>query len=159
MTKEQYEEWVAWLSKLTANQTEDTLTRIKLLGKTAPKDHNGKQEYGLRVLQAICDVLKKNNVETPSVATLKKSSAYVAAKDKFNDLSVFFEARSKSKLVQDQILRTAIELLYFDLVQWQGIAISSHTLLRQIHRIPATLNRHFPGYASEGLLIKLVKGM
>lgn len=157
MDQDQYKLWVGSLPMLTAAQVSDLSTRIKLLGKTSAKAHTGKQEFGARALQAICDVLKKNNVEAPSVFVLQKSSAYVAAKPKFDDLSVFFEGISKSKLVQDSILRTSIELLYFDLVQWQGVSISSHTILKQIHRIPATLNRSFPGYAAEGLLILIVK--
>ena len=112
----------------------------------------------MRVLNAICFVMIKLNVDSPSVSSLQKSAAYASSKSKFDDLEVFFKQISKSKLIQDHILKAAIELLYFDLVNWQGIAISSHTLLRQIHRVPATLNRHFPGYANSGMLTKLVKG-
>lgn len=158
MNQDQYKTWINELPALTAVQLSDLSTRIKLLGKTVSKEHSGKQEFGDRVLQAICIVMKRNNAETPSVNVLRKSSAYVSSRDKLDDLATYFEGLSKAKLVQDQILKEAINLLYFDLINWQGIAISSHTILKQIHRLPSVLNRHFPGYASSGLLTKIVRG-
>ena len=153
----QFKLWVGLVPTLTAEQTSELLTRFKLLSKTNDKPHVGKQQFGERVLQALCTVLRKNNVETPSVTTLRKSAAYVNSREKLQDLQTFFEKISQSKMVQDAILKEAIQLLYYDLVQWKGVSISSHTMLKQIHRIPATLNKSFPGYAASGMLTKIVK--
>lgn len=158
MNAEQFKLWVKELSQLSVGQLNDLSTRIKLLSKSATNDHTGKQEFGDRVLQAICIVVKKANAETPSPATLKKSSAFIHSKNKLDDLQTYFETISKQRLVQDSILKVGIELLLYDLLQWQGIAISSHTLLKQIHRIPSVLNKSFPGYHASGLLTKIVKG-
>ena len=152
MDKVQYQEWVKSLSALSTGQLNDLSARLKIL---APKEHDGKSDFGIRVLQAICDVLSKNNVEVCTIHTLRRSSAFVQSKDKIKDLGTYFEQIDKSKLVQDAILRQAIDLLYHDLIQWKGIAISSHTLLRHIHRIPSVLNRNFPGYGPQ-LLVKIV---
>jgi hypothetical protein len=132
----------------------DLKARISILGATSTT--NGKQDFGDRIVAALCSVLRKHNVETPSTLALKKSSAYSASKNKIHDLATFFESISSSKLIQDQVLKTAIELLYFDLLNWKGISVSSHTLLNQMHRLPSTLNRHFPGYAQSGLLTKVI---
>jgi len=145
------------LHELDSMQLKDISSRINLLTKSSTKIHDGKSNFGARVLQSICDVMRKHNVETPSVATLKKSAAYASARAKFDDLQIFFDKISKSRIIQDAILNEAVQLLYFDLVNWQGVAISSHTLLNQVHRIPATLNRHFPGYAISGTLTKIVE--
>ena len=158
MNHTQYKLWLKDLHALNVTQLNDVLTRIKLLDKIVTKEHVGKQAFDDRVLQVICSVLRKHNVETPSVTTLRKSAAYVSSKAKLEDLSTFFESISQSKLIQDSILKIAIDLLYVDLLGWVNIPISSHTILKQIHRIPATLNRHFPGYANSGVLTKLVKG-
>lgn len=158
MEKEKYRQFVSELPLLTTVQLSDLTTRVKLLSKTIIKNNAGKQDFGIRVLYTICDVMKKNNVECPSISVLQRSSAYVSSVAKINDLAEFFESISKSKIVQDQILREAINLLYHDLLQWQGISISSHTILKQIHRIPSVLNKSFPGYAASGLLVKIVKG-
>ena len=158
MDEQQYKQWIAQIPSLSAKQCSDVLTRFKLLLPSAAKELNGKAKFSDRVLQAICTVLNKNKVECPNPITLRKSSAYVSASPKFNDLKIFFDNISKSKLVQDQILREGVNLLYHDLLQWQGIAISSHLLLKHTHRIPSVLNRSFPGYAASGLLQKIVKG-
>jgi hypothetical protein len=154
VNQEQYKTWVGGVVSLTQEQLTDLQSRIKILSSTA--ETNGKSSFGLRVLQAICDVMRKHGTETPSVTTLKKSSAYVSCNGKMADLQTFFEGVSKNKLVQDSILRTAIDLLYTDLLNWKGVAVSSHTLIKQLHRIPSVLNRHFPGYLQSGLLTKLV---
>ena len=159
MNSDQYKGWIGDLPKLTTAQIMDLSCRVKLLSQVSVKEHEGKSEFSMRVLQAVCDVLRKLNVETPSPNMLKKSSAYVNVKDKIQDLIPYFEKVSKSKMVQDAILRKGVELLYYDLTAWQGISISSHTLLRQIHRVPSSINRSFPGYADSGLLCKLVKGV
>ena len=158
MKQEQYKTWIKQLPNLTLEQLTDLNSRIKLLFDVSVKEHSGKSEFGMRLLHALCFVLRKHKVETPTVFTLQKSPAYVNAKPKINDLAIFFESLSKSKLVQDEILKEALSLLYYDCLGWQGVAVSSHTLLRQIHRIPSVLNRNFPGYSSSGLLTKIVKG-
>jgi hypothetical protein len=158
MNADQYKIWIGNLSQLSPDQTKDVVSRLKLLSQISVTEHSGKQEFNERVLQAVVDVFRKLNVETPSVPVLRKSSSYVSSRNKMQDLAPYFEKISKSRLVQDAILRKGIELLYFDLFAWQGITISSHTLLRQIHRVPASINKAFPGYADSGFLAKLVKG-
>ena len=158
MDQQQFKLWIAELPTLTSTQLDELSTRFKLLSRTAVAEHKGKSDFGVRVLQAIVDVMKKNNVETTTVNVLKRSSAYVSSTAKIENLRIFLESISLSKLVQDQILRVGIELLFYDLLNWQGFAISSHTLLNQIYRIPSTLNKNFPGYAASGILVKIVKG-
>ena len=158
MDEQRYKLWAAEIATLTPKQASAALQRFKLGVKTSPKEHAGKQDFGDRVLAAIVTVLIKAQVESPSASNLRKSAAYAQAKSKLQDLQNFIEKTSQSKLVQDQILKEGIFLLYHDLLQWQKIAISSHLVLRQIHRIPAVINRHYPGYAASGMLTKIVKG-
>lgn len=158
MNDKEYKDWISQLPLLTTQQLENLSTRIKLLDKTSSKIHGGKQEFGLRVLQAICDTMNKNKVETPTVNTLRRSAAYVAVKLKIQDLQTFFESLSKSKITQDAVLKIAVGLLYENLLTWKGVAVSSHLLLKQIHRLPSVLNQAFPGYSQSGLLVKIVKG-
>jgi hypothetical protein len=158
MDPAQYKIWVAELPQLDSTQRAELLARFKLLSGSCAKEHTGKSDFDVRLLAALCDAMKKNNVETPSVNSLRKSAAYVGARDKIQDLSDYFESVSKSKLVQDSILKIAINLLYHDLLAW-NVPVSSHTVLKQCHRLPSVLSRHFPGYAASGLLTKLVKGL
>ena len=156
MDQEKYRLWVGELSQLTTAQLADLSVRMKLLAGSAHKEHDGKSEFGLRVLQAICDTMRKNNVEAASVHVLKNSTAYKTANGKLDDLAAFFNKVSSSRLIQDAVLKTGTDLLYLDLSNW-NVAVSSHTMFRQVHRIPAILNHNFPGYSSSGLLAKIVK--
>lgn len=157
MNPEQFKLWISRIPLLTKEQVSAVLIRFKLLDNSLPKEHAGRGDFSMRLLQCVCDVMRKNNVETPSMHTLKKSAAFSQSKEKIQDLSDYFEGISKSKIVQDSILKIGLNLLYHDLLYWQ-LAISSHTILKQCHRIPSVLSRHFPGYAASGLLTKLVKG-
>lgn len=158
MNNKVYKEWVQQIQLLSSAQLNDVLNRIKILNSASSNNVPGKKEFGDRLLQSICVVLIKKNVECPSVTFLRRSSAYATFnKNKSSDLATFFSKVSNSRLVQDMLLKEAVSLLYDDLQHWQGIAISSHTLIQQAHRLPAVLNRAFPGYASNGLLHKIVR--
>ena len=156
MDQNQYKIWVTQLHTLDFMQVKDVAARLNLLSK-AKEQHSGKSDFGMRVLEAISSVMKNNNADGASPTTLRKSAAYVASRGKIDDLKIYFEKISKSKLVQDAMLKEAVSLLYFDLLSWQDFSVSSHTLLQQIHRIPSVLNRAYPGYAESGLLTKVVK--
>jgi hypothetical protein len=158
MEQQQYNQWVAALPSLTSNQVKDLAARMKVLNQLpANKIHDGKTLFSELVIDAICQTLKKLNVDTPSPKALIKSSAYVSAQGKMDDLSEFFKKASSKRIVQLSLLKVAVELLYQDMVNWQGVAVSAHTILAQIHRLPAVLNRAFPGYADTGCLAAIVK--
>ena len=152
----EYKQWVKQLPNLTSSQASDVCNRVKILKFASAKEFNGKQEVISRTLQVICDVMNKKGVDCPSVRVLERSSALAASRDKLSNLSRFLDSISKSKLVQNSILSIAVECLYIDLLNW-GVPVSAHTVLQQIHRIPAVLNKSFPGYAASGVLHKLVK--
>ena len=156
MNEQEYKNWVAALPSLSATQLNDVSNRLKILSFASTKEFNGKSDFGVRVSEAVCCVLRKIGVECPNPNTLRRSQVYANAKAKFDDLAAFFETISKSKLEQDAVLMTALEQLYNSMIQW-GVPISSNTMLQHIHRIPAALNASFPGYAASGLLLRVVK--
>lgn len=151
-----YKIWIHKLPTLTKQQVNDVSNRIKILSFASGKEFTGKQDFGARVSEAICATFRKLGVECPSPNTLRKSAAYAHSKDKFDDLASFFEKVSQQRLVQDAVLVIGIEQLYNSMLSW-GHPISSHTVLNHIHRVPAALNKAFPGYAQVGLLTRLVK--
>lgn len=151
MTELEYAKWVRGLSDLSPLQLADLNKRLKLLGPTSIDD-----SFGSRFLGALKDVLLKLNGEIINPIRLAKGATFAKNKDKLAQLQVFIEATSQRRIVQDQILRIGLEKLYKDLVEWGEFAISSSTLISHLHRIPATLDKHFPGYAAAGMLEILV---
>jgi hypothetical protein len=63
----------------------------------------------------------------------------------------------KAKLAQQRaILSIAIRLLHQDLAEMK-VAISPSTLARNLHRIPAVLDKAYPGYARFGALASILR--
>jgi hypothetical protein len=72
-------------------------------------------------------------------------------------IGVFLQrASNKSQVRLLALARLSIELLIKNLLD-MGVAVSAGTLMRHIHRIPAVLNRAFPGYAAAGMLHLVVR--
>ena len=156
MTDAEFRIWVSRVPELDQTQSAALLARLRILSDGDRGAAPGKSDFGTRVCSAICHVLNRRGADFVSPHVLQRSAAYGHAKGKFADLAKYFERVSPRRLEQDQILREGIELLYHDLLHWK-VAISPHTLLQQIHRIPATLSRHYPGYAESGVLHKLIR--
>lgn len=150
MNDAEYKAWVRGLISLSPTQLSDLQGRMKILGPVpaGPNDN----PFVRRVADIIITVLLKYGAESMSPVALAKYAANPKHKTKLEDLAAYLRAVSDKRLVQDKILKVAVGLLYHDLLNWQKVAISPYTLINQIHRIPATINRHFPGYAASGML-------
>ena len=160
MTNDSFNKIVQSLPTLSATERGTLLERLKLLQTLSNTDKNavnGKRDDAARVLTAICEVLQKIGVEYPSLDVLRKSSSYVSFARKLPDLMEFLSHVGNDRIAQDALLKIALELLYYDMVNWQGAVISAITLMSHIHRIPATISRHFPGYAASGLLSMIIR--
>jgi hypothetical protein len=160
MTDDVFNQIVDKLPTLSAKQRSNLLERLKLLQSLSTKETtnaNGKRDIESRVLNVLCNVLRELGVEYPSLDVLRKSSSYAAFQRKLPDLMEFLSHVGSERIAQDALLKIALELLYWDMVSWQGSVVSAITLMSHIHRIPATVSRHFPGYASSGLLKMIVR--
>ena len=160
MTDESFNQIVATLPTLSVKQRSNLLERLKLLQTLSSNDSpnvNGKRDIESRVLNVLCNVLRDLGVEYPSMEVLRKSSSYPAFQRKLPDLIEFLAKVGNERIAQDALLKIGLELLYWDMVNWHGSVVSAITLMSHIHRIPATISRHFPGYANSGLLRFVVR--
>ena len=160
MTTDSFNQIVAALPTLSTKQRSSLLERLKLLQTISTNEKtnsSGKRDIDSRVLTVLCNVLRDLGVEYPSLDVLRKSSSYPAFSKKLPDLIEFLSHVGSERIAQDALLKIGLELLYWDMVNWQGVVVSAVTLMSHIHRIPATLNRHFPHYASSGLLKMIVR--
>ena len=74
-----------------------------------------------------------------------------AFREKVPSLMKFLGRAHATRIGQRALLLFCFELLYLDM-QASGHVVSPKMLMHNIHRIPATLDAHFPGYARAGLL-------
>lgn len=110
-----------------------------------------------QVLNAIVATLKKSGVEFVSVPRLRNSQGYRAFTEKVNEVMVYISKATTNKVQQRAILQLGVELLYRNLLELK-LPATAYLLMAQIHRLPAVLNRAFPGYAESGLLFWVVGG-
>ena len=160
MSKLEFDQLVDQLPKLSQGQRSTLLDRLKVLqsiNSDAKTSTPGKRDIGSRVLTILCTMLRDLGVEHPSLSMLQKNSQYPAFARKLPSVMEFIAGVGSSRIAQDALLKIALELLYWDIVNISGEAVSSFTIMSQIHRVPAVVNKSFPGYSSSGLLKFIVR--
>lgn len=129
---------------------------LKSLNGTDQQDPNVMDDADGLVLDALTSTLTRLSVEHASIYFLRKHPHYSLFKTRCSDLMPFFRAAVATRNEQRLLLELAMELLYKELTE-MGIAVSCRTMMNHVHRIPAVLNKHFPGYAASGLLSWILK--
>lgn len=72
---------------------------------------------------------------------------------------VVMQTLASSRLKRNEtraVLRNGIGMLYSVLTD-QGLEATSRRVMDHIHRFPAQMDKHFPGYAAAGLLALTVR--
>ena len=155
-----FDQLVESLPTLSNQQVTALSTRLKAL-QSLSNGHSettcGKRDIESRVLSCICEVLRDTGCEFPSVEILRRSVHFSAFVKKLPDLIEFVSQAGDSRIIQDALLKVGLDLLYWDMVNWHDATVSAYTLMQHIHRVPATLNKHFPGYSSSGCLGWIVR--
>ena len=107
------------------------------------------------VLMGIVDYMRSNQLDLAGIPQLTSGRHYDTYKVKLPPIMKYLRMAG-DKTAQRALLRLGIGLLHHDLVN-MGWAVSSRTLMAHIHRMPAAINRGFPGYAQSGLLSMIVR--
>ena len=138
------------------NKIQSGIQAAKALGVNGTAHEESNSDTDL-ILSSISDTLLSMGTENCNPWILKRSSQYKAFKEKVPYLIKYLDrAGIKTKINRQAILSIAIKLLYQNLIDMNQ-SPSSRTLMAQIHRIPAVLNQHFPGYAGACMLSWVIK--
>jgi hypothetical protein len=108
------------------------------------------------VLMGIVDYMRSNQLDLSGVPQLTSGRHYDSWKVKLPGVIKYLQLAG-DKTAQRAMLKLGIGLLHHDLVQ-MGWAVTSRLLMAHIHRMPAAINRAFPGYAASGLLNMIIRG-
>jgi hypothetical protein len=103
------------------------------------------------ILSEIAGHLKEQGIEFVSVQMLKNVGGYRKFADKVPGIMIYFRKVTTNRVKLRALIRMSIALLYKDLAR-MNISASTRTMMNHFHRIPAVVNRSFPGYASSGML-------
>lgn len=104
------------------------------------------------VLEAIADCMSSKGIDFAPAARLARTSQYKSYQEKVGDFYPFLKQTAHGSKVKLQALVKLSVLLLYDDLQAMGVTFTSRTMLSHAHRIPAVLNKAFPGYAAHGLL-------
>lgn len=114
------------------------------------------ESFAHEVLTMIADECHRRGIDVRAsskrLATNKGFPAFKAKMHDHGEVGGFLKKASERSRVRLRALtRVAVHELV-DNMLGMGVAVSATTLMSNIHRIPAVLDRAFPGYAAAGLL-------
>lgn len=102
------------------------------------------------LLDVISDYMTRKNVDLSAPFILAAGRHYSTFKQKSGPVYEYVKPVG-TRNEQRALLRIGVSLLYADLER-MGLAITSRLLMAHVHRIPAVINRAFPGYRKIGAL-------
>lgn len=117
------------------------------------KDHDADEHW---MLAEICSVLQSRGLGVLYPARLRTMRGMDAFREKLPALAGYIKRAAPKQIQRRAIFRLGVELLYDNLVE-MNVPITEVTLLGHIHRLPAVLDVHFPGYAASGMLAWIIR--
>lgn len=149
------------LDQLSAEELSKLSQRLKALASVSaavPAVANEESQPDADfVVSCAAEALAGIGAEYPVRFQLQQACKSNAFREKLPGLMRFFRAAHPQRAGQRALLVMAFGLLYEDM-QERGYVCTVNTLIAHAHRLPAVLNRHFPGYAQAGMLHWIVKG-
>lgn len=144
------------LPKLNKLQLDEVILQCKSL-KQFSNSKTSSESGGVDdlVLHAISEVVKNMGGDVVDHFIMKRIPEYASFKRKCGPLMDYLKPVG-SRNEQFAALCLGIELLYRQLTI-QRMPATARRLLREIHRVPETINQSFPGYAMCGLLHLIIK--
>lgn len=142
--------------------------------RSAKKDQKNTADdtFADSLLDSIATVLRNLGVERPSVRRMKQWKEYSSFKDKAEGLRPWLSKGPSEAVARAAFMQIAVRLLYDDLrnngvpVRYDQehdflvrapLVVGSREIMIFIDRMPAVVDRSFPGYLQAGLLSKVVR--
>lgn len=151
---------IALIPELTAAECRELINRLKSFSSIAPSEKVptkiGQSSPEDEILQIICYQLASMGVDFTPFYLLKKSTGMNSFRDKIPSILKFLEKSSLKRIERRAIIAAGVVALYESMAE-QGWTVTARTVVNNIHRLPAALERQYPGYAKLGLLGKLIR--
>jgi len=151
------------LPKLDSDELSELRKRITALSSLGGSPEVDGKAGALRdtraemIMEAINHVMSSLGADSASVFVMRRTADYPRLKQKVDSLFEYMRKITGNRVEQQHLLNMSVEMLYQDLVEL-GIPVTALTIMRHIHRIPAVMNKQFPGYAEAGVLSMILKG-
>lgn len=144
-------------SRLTDEEVatlESAIRARRSMGMTASKAESATVRLPpeeLMMLEAIADFMSYAGADASSAAMLAKTSNFPAFRKKVPPVMEILKRSNLTRTETRAVLRLGVSLLHEKLVA-QGVDTTSRRMMDHIHRLPAQLDQHFPGYGMGGYL-------
>jgi len=145
----------ALLPQLTHEQLTRLIARARALLQLSIDGTEEAESGEVMVVDAIARTLTGMGVECPHAGVLMRAidSRF---RQKLPGLLTYLRNAHPQRQGQIVVLRMGVELLYKDMTN-AGYPVTARTLMGHIHRLPAAINRAFPGYARGGMMQWIVR--
>lgn len=150
------EQVLVLIRTLTPSDRDDIIRAIKAMNAlakhTPAKDITVEDVTGdhVIVLDAIVNYMQSRQLDLSGRVQLLRSNGMRAFKPKAQAVYDWIKPAGR-RAQQLALLSLGAEILYEDMVKLKW-AVTSRTMMAHVHRIPALLEREFPGYAQAGFL-------
>ena len=108
------------------------------------------------MLEAIIAVARASGLEFAIMQQLKRSAGYAAFRTKVQELDEYLKPFKANRIELRAFLELAVDLLFKNLAD-MGVAVSARTAMSHIHRLPAVVDKAFPGYYRAGMMKWIIK--
>jgi hypothetical protein len=155
--KSSIDEVLSSLSSFSREQLEQIEAKIRFLKSTGLTTVTVPETDTDLMLTAISDFFSGQGLEHTTAAMLRKAASFKALQNNMIALTQYLQraAGTLSRTERLLIYRTSVQLLYVNMTK-MGIPTSARSIMTHSSRIPAVLNRAFPGYAKLGALHLIV---
>jgi len=100
-------------------------------------------------LDCVCDALARRGLGA-QVAVWRRSGDLADFRRRLPDLREFLTAAG-NRDAQQAVLTEGVDLICGQLASW-GVVVTARSVVRNLDKLPAVLDRAYPGYAASGLL-------
>lgn len=108
------------------------------------------------ILDTVTSVLVAAGLERASMFRLKNSSDWRQFRSqRMAELLAYLDLMG-TRIHKKALLAIGVDLLREDL-NWMRVPVSALSIVRNLHRLPSVIDRHFPGYAKYGLLQHVIQ--
>lgn len=111
------------------------------------------------ILEIMVEQCGRKGIQSRGALSLMQGQAFKRFSTVVEDEGIadFLRQSARQSRVRERgLIRLAVNLLIEDL-HFMSVAVSPGTLMRSVERVPAVLDRAFPGYAAAGLLHLVVR--
>lgn len=140
------------LPKLTSEELGQVRVAMGALGAAGPayvKPGIRAEDDASWLLSIVRDVFPDQPIP---VHVLRKSRIYPSFAQKLPAVMTWIKHALERRVEQQALLNVALTLMRHDLAAQGTITVSPTLIMSNIHMLPATIDRHFPGYVESGLI-------